>query len=152
MTEKQEKLFRRKKLGLFTEKDGDKYALVYFANYSPDLVVLPEAKPYYGRSVYIRSRIQQVVLYSEYIREGALDLIGLLDNYAGIKAKIYDSISYRIFFKPASLDDRIIVVDDIDWEKHIVRKRDPKDIGVIDYNGSEHSPKGCKRSFLGHDN
>ena len=152
MTEKQEKLFHRKKLGLFTKKDGEKYALVYFANYSPDLVVLPEAKPYYGRPIYIRTSIKDVVDHQEYIRKGALDLIGLLDNYAGIKAKIYDAIAHRIFFKPASLDDRIIVVDKIDWEKHIVRQRDPKDVGVLDYNGSEQSPKGCKRSFLGHDN
>ena len=152
MTKKEETLFRRKKLGLFTENDGEKYALVYFANYSPDLVVMSEAKPYYGRSIYIRTSIQDVVKHQEHIREGALDLIGLLDNYAGIKAKIYDAIAQRIFFKPDSLDDRIIVVDNIDWDKHIVRKRDPNDVGVLDYNGSEQSPNECERSFLGYDN
>ena len=152
MTNKQEQLFRRKKLGLFTEKDGATYALIYFANYSPDLFVLPEAKQYYGRSIYIRTSIKDVVKHQEYIREGALDLIGLLDNYASIKGKLYDTIAHRIFFKPESLDDRIIEVDNIDWERHIVRERDPKDVGVLDYNGSEQSPKGCERSFLGHDN
>ena len=152
MTNKQETLFRRKKLGLFAEKDGEKYALVYFANYSPDLVVLPEAKPYYGRSIYIRTSIKDVVKHQEYIREGALDLIGLLDNYASIKGKLYDTIAHRIFFKTSSLDDRIIVVENINWERHIVRKRDPNEVGVLDYNGSEQSPNGCKRSFLGHDN
>ena len=100
MTKKEETLFRRKELGLFTEKNGEKYALVYFANYSPDLFVLPESKPYYGRSIFIRTSIQDVVKHQEHIRKGALDLIGLLDNYAGIKAKIYDAIAHRIFFNP----------------------------------------------------
>lgn len=152
METKEEQLFRRKKLVLFSEEDGDKYALVYFANYSPDLVVLPESQPYYGRSIYIRTSIQDVVKHQEHIREGAIDLIGLLDNYAGIKAKIYDVIAHRIFFDSSSLNDRIIVVDGIDWDKHIVRKRNPNDVGVLDYNGSELTPKGCERSFLTNEN
>ena len=152
MTNKQEQLFRRKKLGLFREKDGEKYALVYFANYAPDLFVMPEAKQYYGRAIFIRTSIKDVVKHQEHIREGALDLMGLLDNYAGIKAKIYDTIAHRIFFDRPSLNDHILVVDNINWERHIVRERDPNEVGVLDYNGSEQTPKGCKRSFLSHDN
>lgn len=152
MGKKEEQLFRRKKLSLFTEKNGATYALVYFANYAPDLFVMPEGKQYYGRSIFIRTSIQDVVKHHEHIREGALDLIGLLDNYAGIKAKIYDSIAHRIFFDRPSLNDHILVVEEIDWERHIVRERDPNEVGVLDYNGSEQTPKGCKRSFLSHDN